>query len=173
MSAGQREIGSLVIEYTGLPLDVAVTGFTALVFGLRGKLAGVNVLVTTFALQGRILEHDLAGAERKRGPAVTLLAGRAAVRSGESEAGLGMIEARHLAPRPHVMADFAGLRPTPGSEIPRRAIVGPTYLGLMRIEVTAGATEIGELIGRGIVELRLVPVAIAVRSRTCGWCGSR
>src|SRR5665811_1510462 len=80
-------------------------------------------LVTAFALQGRTLEHNLAGAERKRGPAVTLLAGGAAVRSDESEAGLGMIEARHLAPRPHVMADFAGLRPTPGSEI--RGQTGP------------------------------------------------
>src|SRR5665811_1143000 len=141
-------------------------------------------LVTAFALQGHTLEHNLAGAERKRGPAVTLLAGGAAVRSGESETGPGMIEARHLAPRPHVMADFAGVRPTPGSEIrgqtgppaefrqkapeihgrlvsPQKAIVRPTYLRLMRIQMAAGATEIGELIGRGVVELRLVPVAIA------------
>src|ERR1035441_4606332 len=39
---------------------------------------------------------------------------------------------------------------------PRRAIVSPrTDLGLVRIEVTAGATEIGELVGHGVVQLRL------------------
>src|ERR1019366_1119559 len=132
MSAVQRKTGPLVIEFTGLPLDVAVTGFAALAFGLRGKLAGVNVLMTTLAGERRTLEHNLAGAERERGGAVTLLADRAAVRSGESEAGLGMIEARHLAPRPHVMADFAVLLDRRQVDRRQKAIVCPTDLGLMR-----------------------------------------
>src|SRR5450759_1693774 len=67
-----------------------------------------------------------------------------------------MIEARHLAPCPHVMADFAGLL-----DRRQKAIVCPTYLGLMRVQVAAGASEIGELIGRRVVEFGLVPVAIA------------
>src|ERR1035438_8861015 len=112
VSAHQRETGLLVIELAGLPLDVVVAGFAALVFGLvcgqSRKLAGVNVLVTSNAREWRILKYHLAGAQRKRRGAVTLLAGSGAVRSGESEPGLGMIEARHLPPRPRVVADLAG-----------------------------------------------------------------
>jgi hypothetical protein len=109
MSAVERETGPLVIEFAGFPSDVVVTGFTTLVLRHGNKLAGVNVLVTTNAGEGRTLKYDFVGADGQRGGAVALLAGRATVRSGESEAGLGMIEARRLAPRPRVMADFAGL----------------------------------------------------------------
>src|ERR1019366_526933 len=92
----------------------------------------------------------------KRGRAVTLLAGRAAVRSPESEPRLGMIEARHLAPRPHVVAHLARLL-----DRRQKAYVCPTHPGLVRILVTAGATAIGNLVGHCVVEFRPLLVAIA------------
>ena len=178
MSAVQRVTGPLVIEFAGFPSDIVVTGITSLALRHGGKLAGVNVLVTSLAGERRPLENNFVGANGKGGRAVTLLAGRAAVRSGESEAGLGMIEARHLAPRPRVVAEFTGLldrrrawgtRGQTGlpADFRQRApeihgsLVSPrTYLGLVRIEVTAGATKVGELVGDGVVQFRLFPVAI-------------
>jgi hypothetical protein len=162
MSAVQRETGPLVIEFGSFPSDVVVTEITSLVLRHGSELAGVSVLVTSHAGERRTLEHNFVSADGKRGGAVTLLAGRAAVRSGESEAGFGMIEGRHLAPGTRVMADFAGLldrRRVGRRRVDRRrkAIVCPT---LMRIEVTAGATEVGELVGHGVVQLRLCPVTI-------------
>ena len=88
VSAVQRVTGPLVIEFAGFPRDIVVTGFTAPAFRHGNKLAGVNVLVTTDAGERRTLEHNFVRADGKRGGAVTLLASRAAVRSGESEAGL-------------------------------------------------------------------------------------
>ena len=64
MSAGQGETGSLVIELTGLPLDVVMTGFAPLAFGHCRKLAGMNVLVTTRASERRALEYNLMRPER-------------------------------------------------------------------------------------------------------------
>src|ERR1019366_1552963 len=132
-----------------------------------GELAGVSGLVTSDAGERRPLEHDFVGADGKGGRAGAIPAGSAAVRSGESEASFGMIETRHLAPGLRVVAEFAGLldrrrawgtRGQTGlpADFRQRApeihgsLVSPrTYLGLVRIEVTAGATEVGEPVGHG------------------------
>src|ERR1035438_651204 len=89
MRAVERVTGPLVVEFAGIPSDVVVTGITRPVLRHGSELAGVSVLVTSHAGERRTLEHDFVGADRKRGGAVALLAGRAAVRSGESEASLG------------------------------------------------------------------------------------
>ena len=156
VGAVQRETGSLMIELPGLPLEIVVTGFTTLAIRHGRKLAGVNILVTTRAGERRTLEDHFVRAERKRGGTVTFLAGGAAVRAGESEAGLGMIKARHLPPCPRVMADFAG-------RCGRRFGSHRAFpdLGLVRVQVAAGAGEVGELVCLGVVQLRQFPVTIA------------
>ena len=53
------------------------------------------------------------------------------------------------------MAEFAGRA---GPRRGDRQFV--PHLGLMRIEVTAGATEVGELVGHGVAQLRVFAVAI-------------
>src|ERR1039457_4371522 len=159
VSAHQRETGLLVIEFAGLPPDVVVAGFATLVFGHGGELAGVNVLLTPPASERRLLKYHLGGAQRKRRGAVTLLAASGAVRSGESEPGLGMIEARHLPPRPRVVADLAGrCGPWTGN---RRPV---PYLRLVRVQVTAAATAIGNLVGHCVLELGPLLVAFAAGS---------
>src|ERR1039458_987111 len=105
MSAVQRVTGPLVVEFAGFPSNVVVTGITRLVLRHGSELAGVSVLVTSDAGERRPLEHDFVGADGKRGGAVALLAGSAAVRSSESEASFGMIETRHLAPGLRVGAE--------------------------------------------------------------------
>ena len=86
---------------------------------------------------------------------MTLLARRAAVRSRESEASLRMIEARHLAPRPRVVADFARRPPRLANRRP------DSHRGLMRVHVAARATEIGKFVDLRIVQFRLFPVTVA------------
>src|ERR1039458_3671107 len=67
-----------------------------------------------------------------------------------------MIEARHLAPRPHVVAHLARLL-----DRRQKAYFCPTHPGLVRIQVTAGATAIGNLVGHCVAEFRPLLVAIA------------
>jgi hypothetical protein len=56
-----------------------------------------------------------------------------------------VIEARHLTPRPRVMAYLAGLLDRRHITIVRLTDVGP-----VRIRVTTRATEVGEPIDRGV-----------------------
>ena len=159
MRALQRKTRSLMIEFAGLPFRVVVTGRAALTFGHTGELAGMHILVATGAGERRALKDELADAEGKGVRAVTLLAGCGAVRSGEREAGLIVIEACRLAPRANVVAGIAGC-----GHAGRLHLRAFAHFGLVGILVATGAAQVSELIGRGVMLLGLVAIAAGNRN---------
>jgi hypothetical protein len=145
-----------VVERARLPLEIVVTVFATLFSGYHGELAGMNVLVAPCAYQRSILEYKLAHTGRESGGAVTVLAGPTPVRPSERKTSLGVIEARHLLPHPNGMTDLASQSgPRIGRGLPA------SQLWLMRVLVTSGTSEIGELVRHRTMETRPDLVAIA------------